>query len=122
MLVNGEVAGFDIISLASAFAQLHPKLVKSYVLETLLEKNEHSITPEQAGEKACSFLKEAAACELKEFPAIGYGQDCRFNSKNMAGTALVHNDNVIHTAFFRVDPLEHGGQMAPLRQRRHNFI
>ena len=38
VLVNGKVMGFDLISRAAAYEVLHPKLVKSYVMDALLQK------------------------------------------------------------------------------------
>ena len=38
VLVNGQIAGLDIISRPGAFALLHPKLVRSYVMDALTEK------------------------------------------------------------------------------------
>jgi hypothetical protein len=39
IFVNGVVVGFDLISRAAAYEVLHPKLVKSYVIDALLKKN-----------------------------------------------------------------------------------
>lgn len=40
VLLNGEVVGLDLISRESAYKILHPKLVKSYALEAILQKKE----------------------------------------------------------------------------------
>src|SRR4030042_3112953 len=38
VMLNGEVAGLDILSLSSAYEVIHPKLVKSYAMDALLQK------------------------------------------------------------------------------------
>lgn len=40
VMINGTVAGFDILSLSSAYEMIHPKLVKSYSMDALLQKKE----------------------------------------------------------------------------------
>ena len=38
VFINGEVTGFDIISLEAVYETLHPKLVKSYAMDAFLKK------------------------------------------------------------------------------------
>jgi hypothetical protein len=39
VFLDGEAAGFDMVSRDSAYKELHPKLVKSYAMEAVLLKN-----------------------------------------------------------------------------------
>jgi hypothetical protein len=142
--IGGKPAGADIVSLTSAYARLHPKLVRSYALEALLDPHP---SPAGAGEGdapapgegksgtspfslppsalARSFLAEIASAEERCFPSIGYGTDCRYRAKALAGTALVHQNEVIHAAFFRLDDHENPAQpstnLAPYRHRRRHY-
>jgi len=52
---------------------------------------------------AQSFLDEILAAEKREFVSVGYGTDCRYQTDDLVGSALVHNDEVIHAAFFRLN-------------------
>jgi hypothetical protein len=117
VLINGRVAGFDLLSSAPAYARLHPKLVKSYLLEALLAAKCSAAGPDQAQDKAKTFLDEAARCELREFPSVGYGRDCRFSSGKLGGSALIHQDNLIHAAFFGKNEGSESGQAGCFRQR-----
>jgi hypothetical protein len=55
-------------------------------------------------------------------PSIGYGTDFRYRSLTLAGAALVHQDAVIHAAFFRLTGLERSNEtLSPLRVRRRRF-
>lgn len=118
VLVDGEVVGFDVVSSPHAYAQLHSKLLKSYLIDALVEKKDVRLETGQAAEKARAFLDETTQCEEKRFPSIGYGTDCRFTKANLAGVALVHEGQVVHSAFFRIPPADEGGRMASLHHRR----
>jgi hypothetical protein len=118
MVLDGEVAGFDYVSRPDAYAQLHGKLLKSYLIEALATRKPVETDANQAREKAGAFLLEAAECEQRQFPSVGHGEDLRFQKARMAGTALVHEARVIHSAFFRLTADEEMGSMASLRNRR----
>jgi hypothetical protein len=119
VLINGAPVGFDYVSLAPAFAKLHGKLVRSYVLDALARKPKKAKSRTAALTAAQAFLAGAAACEEKQFKSIGLGEDHRCKAKGLAGSALVHAQAVIHTAFFRVDEKEHAGHMSDLNRRRN---
>ena len=58
----------------------------------------------------------------KAFESVGYGRDYRYQRPGLAGSALVHEDRVVHLAFFRLPKTESaGGRMSSLRQRRRRF-
>ena len=56
VLVNGEVVGLDMVSRAAAFMLLHPKLIRSYVMDALTEKPIKA--KETSRDKADAFLKK----------------------------------------------------------------
>jgi hypothetical protein len=132
--IGGTPAGADMVSLTGAYAKLHPKLVRSYTLEGLLDSAPSPHGGEGRGEVApdptptphysalaTAFLDEIAVAEEREFPSVGHGTDHRLKGKALAGTALVHENEVIHAAFFRLDDPEQPERMAPYRSRRHHF-
>ena len=99
VLINGEVAGLDIVSLERAYQILHPALVKSYAMDALLEQAEQ--TAGAAQEKAAAFLAETGKCTESKFPSAGRGVDYRFDGGRVAGSALVADEKVIHLALYR---------------------
>jgi hypothetical protein len=122
VFTNGKAAGFDVVSLESACAALHPKLVKSYAMDAYLEvkkaPKEYQISPD----KAHSFLKEAAVSQEQKYQSIGHGWDYRYEGQSIVGSALVFDETVIHTAFFRAAESDKIGHMSGSRQRRgHRF-
>jgi hypothetical protein len=116
VFVNGEPVGFDVISREEAYAKLHPKLVKSYAMDALLQQEDRFTEP--TAERARAFLKEAQECGDSKFPSVGQGFDYRFDGERMVGSALVFENCVIHLAFFRLDKVQRDEHIAGYRQRR----
>lgn len=116
VLVNGEVVGLDMISKVAAFRTLHPKLIRSYVMDALTEKPAKGTkTP---AEKADAFLKKIIECREQRYDSIGHGQDYRYEGNRIVGSALLHDGAIIHMAFFQVTETERAGRMAPASRRR----
>lgn len=117
--IGGKPAGADMVSLSSAYAKLHPKLVRSYTLEGLLDDKAKSAPAGSPTTHAKEFLAEIAAADERQFASVGHGTDYRYKAKGLAGTALVHETEVIHAAFFRLEEAEQPAHMASHRSRRH---
>ena len=116
VFLEGEVVGFDIISRASAYKELHQKLVKSYAMEAILLKNRKSA--KSGVRKAKDFIKETTACKSKKYESVGSGWDHRFEGKHVVGSALVYGKTVIHTAFFKMTEEERTGSMSSVSRRK----
>jgi hypothetical protein len=116
VMVNGKVAGFDVISLESAYEIVHPKLVKSYAMDALLARSNRGDAP--SIDHARSFIEEAAQCEEKKFKSVGHGWDHRFEGKGIVGSSLVHQEKVIHLAFFKTEQEERTGRISSASARR----
>jgi hypothetical protein len=133
--IGGKPAGADMVSLTSAYAKLHHKLVRSYALEGLIDappspprgEGKGEVAPKSAlptphSALAQGFLAEIASGEERQFASVGHGTDYRYKAKALAGTALVHENEVIHAAFFRLDETEQPERMASYRaRRRHTY-
>lgn len=116
VLLNGRVAGFDLLPSPGVYSQLHAKLAKSYAMDALLEKEK---TAGASKEMAHAFLKEAAYALEETFPSVGMGLDHRFSGPALAGSALSVEEKVAHMAFFRLEgEAEKSGPIASMRQRR----
>lgn len=119
VVVDGQPAGFDLVAHAEAYGKLHRQLLRSYLLEALLEPKPRPADPAQATATAQAYLKEAGQCDGEAFPSVGQGTDHRFQQPGLAGSALVHEDRLVHAAFFRLPATEAStGSMASMRQRR----
>jgi hypothetical protein len=135
VVINDQVAGFDLIPHPEIYARQHTKLVKSYLIGTIAQTNPRAVNLDTAGVKAAEFLRAAAECPVRKFPSIGYGTDCRYRSAPqpstvtpqppaICGSALVHEDQIVHAAFFSIpnDAKPAGDTMRPLAWRRSRHI
>jgi hypothetical protein len=120
-LVGEAPVGADLVSLGAAYAKLHAKLVRSYTLEGLLDMKEPCAGTSAISKRARDFLDEVVHAEAQQFPSVGYGSDFRFKRQGLAGTALVHENEVIHAALFRMDEPDRSAGMASCTQRRRRF-
>jgi len=116
VIMGGAAIAFDVLSRESAYKQLHPKLVKSYAMDALLEAGKNSEKP--SVDKASAFIKEACSCDEKKHRSVGLGWDCRFHGQDMVGSALTYRETVIHTAFFRLSEGDRTGRISSLKGRR----
>jgi len=76
------------VSRGAAYAKLHPKLLKSYVFDGLLDGAKEEVAANETAARAEAFLKEIGLLVGQPFPSVGLGLDYRFKSKDIAGSAL----------------------------------
>lgn len=118
VFIDGEIAGWDILSRESAFAIIFPKLVKSYAMDALMKERKGMVACQKPEEEANKFLAEIRDCKQDKYPSTGQGFDYRFEGIDKVGSALVVQEEVIHTAFFKVSKEEKAGKMARYKRRR----
>lgn len=90
-------------------------MIKSYAKDAFLKKKRKN--KKLFARKGNTFFKEATTCEEKKYELTGHGRDYRYKGKTTLGSALVYDDKVIHTVFFKVSQSEKTGTMAGYRQR-----
>ena len=121
VFINGEIMGLDVISSKSAYKILHKKLIKSYALDSMVEKENKKISSNINIAKVQQFIKEIISCEETKNDSVGYGYDYRFDCDSYIGSTLVVNDDVIHASFFKsleIEDEEIGG-MVRSKTRAH---
>jgi len=97
VFAHGKPVGFDAVSLPSAYARLHSRLLKSYALESLISE-EKGKKEAPTLQEAQAFLEACAGLPGETFPAAGLGVECRFESASKTGFSLVHQGEAIHSA------------------------
>ena len=118
VMVNGKAVGLDMVSDTGAFRVIYPKLIRSYLMDAILEKPGKGIR--DIHEKAKSFINKISTCTEKRYDSVGHGQDYRYEGKKIVGSALIHENTVIHMAFFGITEAEKAGHMSPLSLRKMN--
>ena len=123
-IVNGVVVACDFVSYSPAYAKLHDKLAKSYIMESLVENESASsldVNHLEAG--AAAFLQNVVSCFATSFDSVGLGTDVRLNSPAVLGSSLVVNQTVVHLALFATpnqSTVGSTGRMSSYRQRMKN--
>jgi hypothetical protein len=116
VFIEGKIIGLDVVSNASAYKDLHKKLIKSYALDSMVQKDK-TIKSNISVYMAQEFINEIIKSNQSKNDSVGYGLDYRFASRSYTGSSLVYKDEVIHASFFRsIEENEIGG-MARYRTR-----
>jgi hypothetical protein len=121
VLIGGRVTGLDLVSRPEVYARLHDKLVRSYVLDALLDQPGGTAGSTDPQVAARDYVASTEAASEEVFPSVGYGRDHRFTTSALAGSALVHDGKLIHASFLSVDtadPRQDKPSLASLRRRR----
>ncbi|NMC26672.1 MAG: hypothetical protein GYA42_00835 [Syntrophomonadaceae bacterium] len=98
VLINGKFTCLDIFSHADVLAKLWEKLLKSYAMEAL-EQKELKTTRSRSG-KIEPLLNELQEAELNQYPSVGLGTDIRLMSKKYMAAGLIAGERVLHLAAF----------------------
>ena len=109
-VIDNSIAGIDIFDRPETFAKLLPKLVRGYALDAV----DPATATEAPTEEADKFLAIVASAKAEVFPAVGLGEDFRLSSSEVAGGALVVDQNVIHLGAFpkpRMEGDDHGNRV-----------
>ena len=104
VLKNGEILGLDMLSQPEAYSELHRKIIGSYVMDSAID--EATSTEEWSDEEARAeaFMKEVTGMEGQSHESAGEGTDVRYDCPTLSGTALMHEEQLIHASFLRHDP------------------
>jgi len=101
VFINEKIAGLDYVSSPRAFTDLYPKLLKSYIMDALVEKGKNGspVDPGDAGK----FVNSIAEADESSHPSISLGEDHRYKGRDLLASALVHKEELIHLAAFPVE-------------------
>ena len=101
VLINGEAAGFEVLSSDKAYKQIHHKLIKSYAVDAVLTEK-GKIKEKHDNTETENFIDEAKKSKETSYKSLGYGYDHRFSGSKLSGSSLIYKASVIHSAFFKL--------------------
>ena len=121
-VINGRIAGLDCFGKPGTLAKVFRKLVESYALDAVdAAGNSHTAGPATAPTVG-PFVEGCAGCRVESRPSVGLGTDCRLESGEATGFALVHEGQLLHMSVFGRQPGVRPGEgftrMARFSQRR----
>ncbi|HOV74572.1 MAG TPA: hypothetical protein P5318_12245 [Candidatus Hydrogenedentes bacterium] len=115
-LIDRAVVGLDLVSRPEAYSELHSKLLRSYVIDSMPRNDEDPRLP--SPDVVHQFIGQVLGCSEASFPSVGLGSDLRYEGREVCGSALVCEDTCVHAAFFSNVPFKDGPRMRGFRQRR----
>ena len=93
---GGALAGLDLFGSERIFARAFPKLVRGSALQALAGFDKFHGT--QAEDR--QFLHAVLNAKTDRFPAVGLGEELRFDTKEIGGGALAINGGLVHLFAF----------------------
>ncbi len=99
--IGGRIAGADLFDQSPTLVKLWPKLVRAYALDALEARPaERSGTLDRS--RVQQWIRGTARASCEPFKSPGMGQDIRFESPSIVGSALVVAEQPVHVELFPV--------------------
>lgn len=114
VVIGGHPVGLDFVSRPEVYADVHQKLIKSYVFEPLLRETKAEVKEGRATRAAAAFIARAKAARAEAFESVGHGVDLRAEARHLVGTVLNHEGEALHVSFLSLPK----GYSHPERPRR----
>jgi len=96
--INGRIIGAELFDSAIVFRKLLSKLVGSYALDAIEEPDDQA--EGLAAKEAKTLLDRIKSSAFEAFPAVGEGEDVRFQGSEVSGGALIADGRVVHLSAF----------------------
>ena len=116
--IDGEIEGMDLFDAATTFAQMLPKLTRSFAIDALESHGElHEVAD---ASHASRFLDRVAVAKVDSYDGVGLGTDLRLAADLVAGGGLAEGDKLIHLAAFGLADPGATGNRESIAQSRLN--
>jgi hypothetical protein len=99
--VNGRPAGLELFDAARTWRTLSSKLIRSYALDAL-DQADDTVQTNATGD-AMALINRLMSSQPSMFPAVGEGEDVRFDGADVVGAALVASGRAIHVSAFSTE-------------------
>ncbi len=122
VIIQDKVVGLDVVARPEVYARLHERLIRSYVLDALLESPPETTPDVDVSALARAFLDSLDQSHEEVFPSVGYGHDHRYQTPSLTGSVLVHDHHLIHATFLTTEPTAPSSgpaHLSALRRQRH---
>ncbi len=99
--VNESTTGIDLFDSTEALSGCLDKLVESYALDAVDYRRIDKVENDEFDVKR--FIDEISKVPSKTYPAVGEGDEHRFDYEDLSGGALVIDNQVVHLCAFHVN-------------------
>lgn len=101
VLINGEIAGIEVINHFDVFRNNHKKLVHSYVMDAI-ETSSHNSGSQlySPRSKTVKFIDSIKAAGVEKRSSVALGKDIRLESKKIIGAGLEFGESILQLSAF----------------------
>ena len=110
VFMNGQLVGMDYLSLSSAYADIHKKLLKSHVIEAIADSKTGRSANELL-EEGIAFLDRQMLAPATERPSVGLGKDYRLEGAEDASAILAYHEQIIHWTAYPNSMVDNPGRI-----------
>ena len=119
VIIDSKVMGLDTLSKPVAYKTVHKKLIKSYAMEALLTREKK--TEDGLSHNAVElFIDQAKKATESEYESVSLGNSIRLKGDRIVGSALEHNETIVHSAFFRFEEYNDPGPIIRAGRRSYH--
>ena len=130
-VLDGQVSGLELYSSQHTHAQMLPRLIRSYALdaidsrvtktesESILKKGNSVDHNKTAAEE---FLARICNSWIKRFNGVCLGENIRFTDDSLTGSALEHEERVLHLSAFALSEDEDETPITHRHRRRRQRV
>lgn len=112
---NGQLAGMDFVSRSDSYSDVHDKLIKSHIIDTLHTENV-SVNTTGLQMEAIQLLNQLPDMTSEGFDSVGLGMDYRLENTDSESAVLVYQDTIIHWSAYQKNSLQ--SKRRPARPQR----
>ena len=96
--IGDRIEGLELFDNAETFAEMLPKLVRSYAIDAL---SRAGLTDRKAKTfLAHAFVLTLARARMEHYPAVGLGTEVRLTAHGVVAAGLVESERVVHLVGF----------------------
>ena len=101
VLLDGRVAGAEILSDPAAFERVWPRIIRSYALDLSKRLPDDEDEGESLVDLATEFIQRVRDAEHTEHVAVSDGRDHRYVLPGMVGSVMTWEEAVVHMSVLR---------------------
>lgn len=98
--INGKLAGFEIIYDSARYAEYHEKLIESYIMDALQNRDKKYTEKEENKEE---LIEKIIQTPRETFDSVGEGKDYRLEDDEITGSIVTYNNHLINASILAKD-------------------
>jgi hypothetical protein len=109
--IGDGIEGLDLFDAQATFAEMLPKLVRSYAIDALERQQGRASKPSAIA--ADAFIARLKRAEAETYSAVGLGTEVRLTAPGIVAGGLVEDERVVHLAAFTAPAADNRNDQDP---------